>query len=280
MAVSSSYAAGALRQVGQFLVKQAGYSKKSETKFYKQGDDILTMVYLQKSRGMTQLYVGIVPLYIPDSLHILYATNLTTELPISILLEDDNAQRAKAWAEGVISCLNGGILSFMESVSSPQSLLDYLKNRSASDRRFLRYPIQVDELIIFSSAYLGKVSFAVEYTKAAQLKIKAGRIDNLANKVAQWDEAIAKIRGSLAKNGERSRKYLEEQISAYEREKRLAILDAEQKAPSIIQMYGKWIEPFVAAGFNSEEFFAQIIEHNKMCLKYEKVFSSNRRKRR
>lgn len=279
MAVSSSYAAGALKQVGQFLVKQAGYSKKSETKFYKQGDDILTMVYLQKSRGMTQLYVGIVPLYIPDSLDVLYATNLTTELPISILLEDDNAQRAKAWAEGVISCLNGGILSFMESVSSPQSLLDYLKNRSASDRRFLRYPIQVDELIIFSSAYLGKVSFAVEYAKAVQHKIKEERIETLANKVAKLDEAIAKLWGDLAKNGDGNKKCFEERIRAYEREKQLATFDAEHNAPKTIQMYDKWIEPFVAPGFNSEGYFSQIVEHNKAYLKYEKLFSSREHKR-
>lgn len=277
MAVSSSQAAVARRQVGNFLVTQAAYSKKSETKFYKQGDDILTTVYLQRSRGITQVYVGIVPLYIPDSLHCLYAINLTMELlPGCILVEDDNIHKATAWADRIINYLNGGILAFMESISSPQALLDYLKNRSASDRRFVRYPIQVDELIIFSSAYLGEVSFAVEYAKAAQLKIQEERIDNLENKVARWDEEITKMRRSLAKNGACNKEYLEEQISAYEREKRLAIFDAENNAPSTIQMYGKWIAPFVVSGFNSEEYFAQIVEQNKACLKYAKLFSSKR----
>lgn len=280
MVVASSYANEARRQVGQFLVEQTGYSKKTEINFYKQGNDILTRVYLQKSREITQVHVGIVPLYIPDSLHVMYAANLTAELPISILREDDNAQQARAWTEGVIKCLNGGILSLMESISSPQPLLDYLNNRSKIDRRFVMPPIEKDQLIIFSLAYLGDVSSAIDYAKAAQQKIQKERIDNLAYKVAQWDEELAKIRGSIAKNVESNRKYLEEQISAHEREKRLAILDAEQNAPKTIQMYGKWIEPFVVAGFNSEEYFAQIIEHNKVCLKYDRLFSSNRQKRR
>ena len=85
MAVSSSYAADARKQVGQYLVKRAGYSRKTETNYYKQGDNILTHVYFQRSRGMTQLYIGIVPLYIPDSLHVLCDTNMTNELPVSVL---------------------------------------------------------------------------------------------------------------------------------------------------------------------------------------------------
>ena len=280
MTVPPSYAKNARRQVGQYLVEQAGYSKKTEQSFYKQGDNILTRICFQKSRGITQVHVGIVPLYMPDSLSVLNGIVLTGKVPNSILLEDDNAQQAKAWAERIIKYLSSGILAFMESISSPQSLLDYLNNRSATDRRFEKSPIQVDQLIIFSSAYLGEVSFAVEYAKAVQRKIKEGRIETLANKVAQLDEAIAKWRGDLAKNGNGNKKCFEERIRAYEREKQLATFDAEHKAPSTMQMYDKWIEPFVAPGFNSEAYFSQIVEHNKAYLKYEKLFSSREHKRR
>lgn len=282
MAVSSSsYANTARRQVGRFLVEQVGYAKKTETKFYKQGDDILTSVYLQKSRGITLLHVGIRPLYIPDSLHILYATELSMELlPGCILLEDDNAHKAAAWAEKIIKYLNGGILAFMESISSPQPLLDYLTNRSAIDRRFVMPPLEKDQLIIYSSAYLGKVSSAIEYAKAAQRIIKEERIDNLANRVAKWDEEIAKLRRDLAKSSGGNKRYYEEQISIYEREKRLATFDAEHNAPSTMQMYDKWIEPFASSGFNGEAYFSQIVEHNRACLQYEKLFSCLKKKRR
>lgn len=280
MAGSFAYAHEARKQVGQFLVKQAGYSKKSETHFYKQGDNILTHVYLQRSRGITQVHVGITPLYIPNSLHILFATNLTRELlPGCILVEDDHASKAEAWTERVIKYLDSGFLSFMESISSPQSLLDYLKNLSIRDRRFVIAPLERDMLIFFSSAYQGEVMFAVEYAKKAQQKIKEERIDTLSRRIARWDREIAEIRDALAKANRENTKHFEEMISRVEREKQIATLDAEQNAPSTIQQYGEWIEPFLSSVFSREEYFAQIIEHNRKCLKYEKLFSrTNQRK--
>lgn len=274
MAVSPSYAKNARREVGRFLVKQAGYSKKSETNFYKQGDDILTNVYLQRSRGITQVHVGIQPLYIPDSLHVLFATNLTMELlPGSILLEDDHEYKAKAWADRIIHYLNGGYLAFMESISSPQTLLDYLINCSASDRRFVIGTIEKNKLIIFSAAYLGDVQFAIEYAEAAQHKIQKEEIDGLPQILAHWDREIAKARVELARKGSGDKGLIEERIRIYKQYKELAPRNAEEHATRRIQMYGKWIEPFLASGFNREEFFSQIVEFSKTFLKYDKLFS-------
>lgn len=281
MAVSSPYANEARKQVGRYLVEQAGYSKKTAQNFYKHGHDILTRVYLHRSRGITQLYVGIVPLYIPDSLDVLFATDVTMELlPGCILLDDDSAFKAKAWAEKIITFLSSGILVFMESISDPQALLNYLNDRSATDRRFVISPIEAAQLIIFSSAYLGDVSSAIEYAKTAQQKIKKERIDNLASKLAQWDNKIADIRVEMAQKTSKSVNDFDSLITSYEREKRLAIFDAEHNAPSTIQMYEKWIKPFAATNCNCEELFSQIIDHNKMRLNYEKLFFSKMHKRK
>ena len=273
MAVSSSYAKNARREVGRFLVKQAGYSKKSETKFYKQGNDILTNVYLQRSRGITQVHVGIQPLYIPDSLHVLFATNLTMELlPGSILLEDDHEYKAKAWADRIIHYLNGGYLAFMEAISSPQALVDYLIKRPASDRRFVMAPLERDMLIIFSSAYLGDVQFAIEYAKAAQHKIQKEEIDGLPQILAHWDREIAKARAALASNCTGDRRLIEERIKTYEQFKEVAPRNAQNHAPRRIDMYGKWIEPFTASSFDGEAYFSQITAANKASLRYDKLF--------
>ena len=78
----------------------------------------------------------------------------------------------------------------------------------------------------------------------------------------------------MALNVSGNQKHFEELIGTYERKKQLATLDAERNAPSLIQKYCKWIEPFAASGFNREEYFSQILEHNKTCLKYDKLFSS------
>ena len=120
MSETISYANEARKQVGKYLVEQCGYAKRTATRFYKNGDEILSYCYFEKSRGITQVEIGVSPLYMPNSLWILNGRRLE-ELPF--LLESASETQAEAWAESAIRCLKSGNLAFVESLCSPQKLL-------------------------------------------------------------------------------------------------------------------------------------------------------------
>lgn len=273
MATSSSYVSNARKKIEKYLIEQAGYSKKSATMFYKQGDDILTRVYIQRSRGITQLHVGIAPLYVPNEVECLYGIDLATTLPGSTIIEDASEYQANAWAERIICYLESEILKFMESLSSPKPLLKFLLKRYGTMRRFIMSPFATDKLIIFSLAYMGKVSFAVKYAKKAQRKIKKERIDSLASTVVEYDKKIAYLREELTKSKcGKDKKYYEEQIRSYEIQKQLAVSNAEDHAPGVMEYYDQWIEPLIAPGFQHDTYFSKVIADNKKTLNYEKLF--------
>ena len=59
MSETISYANEARKQVGKYLVEQCGYAKRTATRFYKNGDEILSYCYFEKSRGITQVEIGV-----------------------------------------------------------------------------------------------------------------------------------------------------------------------------------------------------------------------------
>lgn len=269
MATVSSCANEARKRVGKYLVEQCGYAKRTEGRFYKKGDDVLAYVCFERSRGITQVEIGVMPLYVPESYWLLNGRRLT-ELPL--LLEDAAEAEAQAWAEKTIRCLQSGCLAFVESLCSPQKLLDYLRNTTALERQFIKPQNQADELIVYSAAYLGDTAFAVNWAKAAQQAIRAERIDSLPQVVAELDEKIGKLRIASVSKKPWIQQNIEAQISKYETEKQLKIGDAQENAPRMIQIYEEWIAPFSAPDFQREAYFAQVITQNKAVVKYENLF--------
>jgi len=267
MPAPSTYANEARKKVGQYLVKEAGFSKKTPLKFYKQAENILTYVYLEKV-FLTQVEVGITPLYIPDSVGVLNGVRL----PNCALSEDCGPMQANQWTEAVIRQLQGGILSFMESIASPQALLHRLTDRSPSDHRFALNPLQTSKLIIFTSAYLGDIPSAIRCARRAIQQIKETRIDSLPAKLAQYDAEIARMKADLSHADPMHGEIIRQAIDRTERGKQLAESDAASNAASTIRMYEDWIAPFSDPSFDRMDYFAQIIRQNKDALKYEKLF--------
>lgn len=269
MSETISYANEARKQVGKYLVEQCGYAKRTATRFYKNGDEILSYCYFEKSRGITQVEIGVSPLYMPNSLWILNGRRME-ELPF--LLESASETQAEAWAESAIRCLKSGNLAFVESLCSPQKLLNYLCNTTALERHFIKPQSQADELIAYSAAYVGDIAFAVSWIEAAKQEIRTERIDALPQMLAEMDERIAKLRIASTSTKPWNRKDIDVQISKYEEEKRLKMGDAQENAPRMIQLYDEWITPFRAPDFHREEYFTQIVAQNKKEVRYEKMF--------
>lgn len=267
MAGTSSYAEEARKKVGQYLVKESGFSKKTPLKYYKRGENILIYVYLEKG-FLTQVEVGITPLYIPDSIGFLNGSCLQN----CAIPEDCGPVQANQWTESVIRELQRGILSFTESLASPQALLHYLTTRSSYDRRFMLNLLQANKLIIFTSAYLGDIPFAIEHAHRAMQEIRETRIKPLSEKIAQYDAEIAQINAMSQKTGTENLESIRQLIRNIEREREVAKFDLTHNAPQTIQMYEQWIAPLSAPDFDREHYFSQIIRQNKDSIKYEKLF--------
>lgn len=266
---SSTPASEARKQVGKYLVNQRGYAKKTETRFYKKDGDVLAYVYFERSRGITQVEIGVMPLYVPESYWLLNGRTLT-ELPF--LLEEAGEAEAQAWAEKTIACLQSGCLDFAESLCAPQELLDYLRNTTALERQFIKPQNQADKLIVYSAAYLGDTAFAAAHAQAAIREIRASRMDSLPQTLAELDAKIAKLRIASVSKKPWIQQEVEAQIAQCEREKQLKIGDAQENAPRMIAQYEQWIAPFSAPDFEREDYFAHVINQNKVYMKYDKLF--------
>lgn len=272
MAGTSSYAEAARKRIGQHLVKEMGYSKRTPKKYYRQGEDILSYVYLERGH-LTHVEIGVTPLYLPDAPFILNGIRLQN----CALSEDCSPVQADLWAESVIRTLTQGPLAFMESIASPEALLHYLLSQPASDHRFTTNPVQTDKLIIFTSAYLGDIPSAVQHTRRTIQKIRETRIDTLPEKIAPIDAEIARLKDLLEKTGPKDSAVFDRLINDLEREKDVIEFDAKVNAPDTIRMYEQWIAPFSEPGFDRESYFLQIIHQNREILKYEKLFKSKAR---
>lgn len=267
MTGSSSYAEEARKRVGQYLVKEVGYSKKTPKKYYRQGEDILSYVYLERAY-LTYVEVGIAPLYIPDAPQYLNGVRLQN----CALSEDCSPMQANQWAEKVISQLQSGILSFMESIAAPRELMQYLLNRPSHDSRFTASPLQTDKLIIFTAAYLGNIPFAINHARKAIQNINETQINTLRKKIAKYDAEKAQINSMSEKNGTGSLESIRQLIRNIERDKELAEFNLTHNIPATIQMYEQWTAPLSAPDFDRETYFSRIIRQNKDSLKYEKLF--------
>ncbi len=167
------------------------------------------------------------------------------------LLKSASETQAEAWAESAISLLEKAVtLLFVESLCSPQKLLNYLCNTTALERHFIKPQSQADELIAYSAAYVGDIAFAVSWIEAAKQEIRTERIDALPQMLAEMDERIAKLRIASTSTKPWNRKDIDVQISKYEEEKRLKIGDAQENAPRMIQSYDEWITPFRSPDFS------------------------------
>lgn len=271
MAYSSTPASEARKQVGKYLVNQRGYAKRTETRFYKKGGGLLAYVYFERSRGITQVEIGVMPLYVPESYWLLNGRTLT-ELQLPFLLEDAVENEAQAWAEKAIACLQSGCLDFAESLCSPRKLLDYLQGTTALRRQFIKPQLQADKLIAYSAAYLGDTAFAAAYARKAKERVPDYCVDAISPALKELDVKIAQLRNASVSKKPWIQQEVEAQIAQCEREKQLKIGDAQENAPRMIAQYEQWIAPFSAPDFDREAYFAHIIAQNKAALKYDKLF--------
>lgn len=112
MSKNAAYSAAARQAVINFLREEAGYKPFQASKFVKSGSDILPHVYLAKSRHLTQIYVGIIPLYLPSATTKLNAICLTGRYPDCVLSDLDSESQTARWVSAVVNSLrDGAVLS-------------------------------------------------------------------------------------------------------------------------------------------------------------------------
>ena len=72
MPKEETFANAARKRVGAFLVKEAGFHKKTLTWYFKLYPEICIEVLFERSRGFTFAFCGIKPAYVPDNIGFLY----------------------------------------------------------------------------------------------------------------------------------------------------------------------------------------------------------------
>ena len=268
---SSTPASEARKQVSKYLINQRGYAKRTETRFYKKGGDMLAYVYFERSRGITQVEIGVLPLYVPESYWLLNGRTLT-ELQLPFLLEDAVENEAQAWAEKAIACLQSGSLDFAESLCSPQKLMDYLQGMTALRRQFIKPQLQADKLIAYSAAYLGDTAFAAAYARKAKERVPDYCVDAISPALKELDVKIAQLRNAPMNQDEWFQQNAEVQIDRYIYEKQLKMADAMHDALRVMEQYERWAMMFSAPDFEREDYFAHVINQNKVYMEYDKLF--------
>ena len=77
------------------------------------------------------------------------------------LIETDDEQKSKLWAERTINILNNRMIPFYEQLVDPSDLLSYIENRTSEDRRWVSIWPEM-ELKAYTLAYMGKKRRAIE----------------------------------------------------------------------------------------------------------------------